>query len=50
MNMSTLLLKFSRSIDYDLAVAPTGKVGKGAKRSTYQSTAVTVRDTSFKIK
>jgi hypothetical protein len=49
-SLSSLLLKFSSSIDCDLTVASTGKVGKVAKRSMYQSTAVTLRDTCFKIK
>lgn len=49
-NLSTLLLKFSSYIDYDLPVARTGKVGKVAKRSMYQSTAVTARGIYFETK
>lgn len=49
-NLSSLLLKFTSSIDYDLAVARTGKAGKIAKRSMYQSTVITLSDTYFKTK
>jgi len=49
-NLSSLLLKLSSSADWDPAVASTGKVGKVAKRSMYQSTAAIVLDTCFKIK
>jgi hypothetical protein len=49
-NLSSLLLKFTSSVDCDLAVTRTEKAGKVAKRSMYQSTAITVRDTYFKTK